>query len=103
MLHSDQGRQYASLKFRQRLWRNRMTQSISRRGHCWENAFMERLFRSLKSEWTSALGYRNLPKPREDVGSYLMDNYNRQRPHTFNLDLSPVAVEENLKLLPGIS
>ena len=34
MFHSDQGSQYASRKFRQRLWRYRMTQSMSRRGNC---------------------------------------------------------------------
>jgi len=36
MFHSDQGSQYASRKFRQRLWRYRVTQSMSRRGNCWE-------------------------------------------------------------------
>ncbi len=51
MFHSDQGGQYASRKFRQRLWRYRIEQSMSRRGNCWDNAPMERLFRSLKSEW----------------------------------------------------
>lgn len=51
LFHSDQGSQYASRKFRQRLWRYRITQSMSRRGNCWDNAPMERLFRSLKTEW----------------------------------------------------
>ncbi len=103
MFHSDQGSQYASRKFRQRLWRYRMTQSMSRRGNCWDNAPMERLFRSLKSEWIPALGYRNLPEAKRDVGGYLMDYYNRQRPHAFNGGISPVAAEENLKILSGIS
>ena len=64
---------------------------------------MERLFRSLKSEWIPVLGYRNLPEARKDVGGYLMDYYNRQRPHAFNDGISPVAAEENLKVLSGIS
>ncbi len=64
---------------------------------------MERLFRSLKSEWIPALGYRNLPEAKKDVGGYLMDYYNRQRPHTFNDGISPVAAEESLKTLSGIS
>ena len=34
MFHSDQGSQYASRLFRQRLWRYRMVQSMSRRGNC---------------------------------------------------------------------
>jgi len=95
--------QYASRKFRQRLWRYRVTQSMSRRGNCWDSAPMARLFRGLKSEWIPPLGYRNLPEAQRDVGGYLMGYYNRQRPHTFNSGLSPVASEENLKILSGIS
>ncbi len=64
---------------------------------------MERLFRSLKSEWIPALGYRNLPEARKDVSGYLMGYYNQQRPHSFNDGMPPVVAEENLKLLFGIS
>ena len=51
LFHSDRGSQYGSRQFRQRLWRYRMCQSMSRRGNCWDNAPMERVFRSLKTEW----------------------------------------------------
>ncbi|MBD3755972.1 MAG: DDE-type integrase/transposase/recombinase [Gammaproteobacteria bacterium] len=34
MFHSDQGVQYSSLKYRQRLWRYQIEQSMSRRGNC---------------------------------------------------------------------
>ncbi len=44
MFHSDQGSQYASRQFRRMLWRYRTVQSTSRRGNCWDNAPMERLF-----------------------------------------------------------
>ena len=103
MFHSDQGSQYASRKFRQRLWRYRMIQSMSRRGNCWDNAPMERLFRSLKTEWVPAMGYRNLPEAKKDIADYLMDYYNWQRPHSFNGGMSPVVTEEKLKILSGIS
>ncbi|HDO1372727.1 TPA: DDE-type integrase/transposase/recombinase, partial [Aeromonas veronii] len=33
LFHSDQGSQYGGRAFRQRLWRYRMTQSMSRRGN----------------------------------------------------------------------
>ena len=103
MFHSDQGCQYSSLRFRQRLWRYRMEQSMSRRGNCWDNAPMERLFRSLKSEWMPSLGYQSTLEARKDIGSYLMDYYNDRRPHTVNDGLSPVAAEEKLNLLSGMS
>jgi putative transposase len=55
LFHSDQGSQYTSLRFRQRLWRYHIKQSMSRRGNCLDNAPVERVFRSLKSEWTPTL------------------------------------------------
>lgn len=103
MFHSDQGSQYASKKFRQRLWRYRMVQSMSRRGNCWDNAPMERLFRSLKTEWMPAFGYHSLPAARKDISSYLMGYYNQDRPHTFNGGLPPTELEEKLKNVSGIS
>jgi len=60
LFHSDQGSHYTSLRFRQHIWRYRMQQSMSRRGNCWDNAPMERFFRSLKSEWVPKMGYRSI-------------------------------------------
>lgn len=37
MFNSDQGCHYTSKKYRQLLWRYRITQSMSRRGNCWDN------------------------------------------------------------------
>ena len=103
LFHSDQGCQYTSLKFRQRLWRYRMEQSMSRRGNCWDNSPMERLFRSLKTEWVPETGYPSLLVAKMDIGRYLMDYYNRQRPHQANGGISPLAAEEKLKTVSGIS
>lgn len=103
MFHSDQGSQYSSLRFRQRLWRYRFEQSMSRRGNCWDNAPMERLFRSLKTEWIPNTGYRSITEATMDIGWYLMSFYNQKRPHAANDGLPPVAKEEKLKSLSGIS
>jgi putative transposase len=101
MFHSDQGGQYVSHAFRHRLWRYQIRQSMSRRGNCWDNSPMERMFRSLKSEWIPAGGYRTAQLARHDVTDYLMRYYNQHRPHTYNGGLSPVVAEEKLKLLSG--
>jgi putative transposase len=66
MFHSDQGRQYSSLEYRQFLWQYRMIQSMSGRGKCWDNAPMERVFRSLKSEWVPEFGYQNLDQAMKE-------------------------------------
>ncbi|MFV8449445.1 IS3 family transposase [Vibrio campbellii] len=102
MFHSDQGSQYSSRKYRQRLWRYRITQSMSRRGNCWDNAPMERLFRSLKTEWIPATGYFTQTQARRDISHYLMSYYNRLRPHQVNDGLSPVDAENRLKSVSGI-
>jgi putative transposase len=101
MFHSDQGSQYVSRHFRQRLWRYRMTQSMSRRGNCWDNAPMERVFRSLKTEWVPALGYPDLSDASKDLSYYLMDYYNWIRPHSFNEGVPPAKAETLSKSLSG--
>ncbi|RPO10346.1 IS3 family transposase, partial [Pseudomonas aeruginosa] len=94
LFHSDQGSQYASRLFRQRLWRYRMQQSMSRRGNCWDNSPMERLFRSLKSEWVPSTGYLTAQEAQRDISHYLMHRYNWIRPHQFNDGLPPAVAEE---------
>jgi len=103
MFHSDQGSQYGSRKFRQRLWYYGMTQSMSRCGNCWDNAPMERLFRSLKSEWIPSFGYASITEASMDISHYLMTYYNRERPHQHNDGIPPAKAEEKLNLLSGNS
>lgn len=100
LFHSDQGSQYASRSFRQRLWRYRMTQSMSRRGNCHDNAPMERLFRSLKTEWVPATGYLNQAMAEQDIGRYLT-RYNWIRPHQHNGFVPPAVAEEQLNSVSG--
>ncbi|KAA1151069.1 IS3 family transposase, partial [Pseudoalteromonas fuliginea] len=71
MFHSDQGSHYTSLKYRQRLWRYKITQSMSRRGNCWDNAPMERFFRSFKTEWMPKIGYGNFIDAKYSVSDYI--------------------------------
>lgn len=101
MFHSDQGCQYSSTAYQQQLWRKRITQSMSRRGNCWDNAPMERLFRSYKSEWMPKYGYRHIDDATKDIGYYLMSYYNQQRPHHHNNGLPPELAEKRLNKLSG--
>ena len=103
LFHSDQGSQYGSRAFRQRLWRYRMTQSMSRRGNCWDNVPMERLFRSLKTEWIPAMGYMSLREAKGDISCYLMDYYNWRRPHRHNDGIPPAKAEDQPNQASGLS
>ena len=93
MFHSDQGCHYTSLAYRQKLWQYGMKQSMSRRGNCWDNAPMERFFRSLKTEWIPSVGYQNVDHAKEDVLKYVASHYNHVRPHSYNGYKSPVRME----------
>ncbi|WP_081004488.1 IS3-like element ISPsy24 family transposase, partial [Pseudomonas amygdali] len=103
LFHSDQGAQYGSRQFRQRLWRYRIRQSMSRRGNCWDNAPMERVFRSLKTEWIPTVGYMTAQEAQRDISHYLMHRYNWIRPHQFNNGLAPAQSEKRLNVVSGIS
>ena len=89
MFHSDQGCHYTSVSFRQQLWRYQIKQSMSRRGNCWDNAPMERFFRSLKTENMPKKGYENKTVADDCVRDYIYKYYNSVRPHSHNLGLSP--------------
>ncbi|WP_339428857.1 IS3 family transposase [Pseudomonas taetrolens] len=103
LFHSDQGSQYGSRHFRQRLWRYRISQSMSRRGNCYDNSPMERVFRSLKTEWIPSVGYMSVQQAQRDISHYLMHRYNWIRPHTFNGGLAPAQAEKKLNVVSGIS
>jgi putative transposase len=62
---------------------------------------MERVFRSLKSEWMPSTGYHSINEAKRDVGFYLMNYYNWERPHQFNSGLPPARVEELAKKVSG--
>ena len=58
--HSDRGVQYASLEFRSQLALSGITQSRSRKGNCYDNAFMESFWATFKSD---CLYDRPIPAP----------------------------------------
>ncbi len=94
MFHSDQGCHYTSRKFRQQLWRYQIKQSMSRRGNCWDNAPMERFFRSLKSEWIPSTGYDSFAEAKHEIIDYIIGYYSQVRPHRHNDGLAPNVAEE---------
>ena len=94
MFHSDQGSHYTSLKFRRVIWRYQMTQSMSRRGNCWDNSPMERFFRSLKTEWVPPTGYRSFAEAKQSITDYILGYYSCLRPHQHNDKLAPNIAEQ---------
>lgn len=57
---------------------------------------MERLFKSLESEWIPTLGYCSLIEAQRDIEMHLMEHYNRRGPHTVSDGKAPAISEEEL-------
>lgn len=76
LVHSDQGSQYGSRHFRQRLWRYRISQSMSLWGNRYDSSPMERVFRSLKTEWIPSMGYMLAQQAQLDTASLQGANIN---------------------------
>lgn len=93
MFHSDQGSTYTSQAFRQLLTSYQIKQSVSRKGNCWDNSPMERFFRSYKTEWMPNKGYLSGEHAKHDITCYILDYYNKVRPHTHNNGLPPNQIE----------
>jgi transposase InsO family protein len=80
--HSDRGVQYAAGPYRDVLERHGITQSMSRRGNCLDNAPMESFFASLKKEHVHQARFRTREAAKAAVFDYIEVFYNRQRLHS---------------------
>lgn len=87
--HSDRGVQYASQRYQAQLAAWGMVCSMSRKGNCWDNAVVERFFRSLKVERVGHQHYRARSAARADVLDYIAMFYNSHRLHSYLGNRSP--------------
>ena len=80
IFNSDQGSQFTSQEFTQRLQQREVQISMDGRGRAMDNIFVERLWRSVKYEEVYLKDYRNVPEAMVSLGNYFRF-YNRERPH----------------------
>lgn len=78
ILHSDQGWQYQMRKYQDLLKSNRITQSMSRKGNCLDNAIIENFFGTLKSELFYLNEYESTDQLKKDIKEYIC-YYNKKR------------------------
>ena len=94
--HTDRGSQYASYSHKSLLQQYGITQSMSRKGNCWDNAVAESFFHTLKTELIYHQTYETKAEANQAIFEYIEVYYNRQRSHSANNYLSPVEFESNM-------
>jgi putative transposase len=91
--HSDQGVQYASSAYVERLERAGAKISMAAVGNPYENAKAESFFRTLKLEEVYLKDYRDFDEAHENIGWFIEEVYNQKRLHSSLRYLPPVEFE----------
>lgn len=94
IFHSDRGIQYACKEFTDLLKDNHLvTQSMSRKANCWDNAVAESFFKTLKTECVYHQQYNTIIEAELSVFEYIEIWYNRKRIHSSLGYRTPVEFE----------
>jgi len=96
IVHSDQGRQFASAAYRDVLTQHGLSASMSRKGNCYDNAFIESFFSTLKYELVYHHRFASLAQARTAIFDYLETFYNRTRLHSSLAYQTPISFESQL-------
>ncbi len=89
--HTDRGGQYAGAQYRKMLERARMSQSMSRANDCYDNAFMESCFGTIKTE-LEMKPYANQRTAHREISEFIR-YYNTRRIHSSLGYMSPEQFE----------
>lgn len=78
MIHSDQGWHYQMSPYQHTLKEHGITQSMSRKGNCYDNAVIESFFGILKSEFLYTQEFESIEHFKEELDQYIT-YYNNDR------------------------
>jgi putative transposase len=97
IFHSDRSVQCASNKMTNLFYFNsKITQSMSRKGNCWDNAVAESFFKTIKHEWMYRFKFTSYTQLYESIEDYI-DWYNTEILHSALGYLTPLEMELKLK------
>ena len=89
ILHSDQGWHYQMNQYRHALKQKNITQSMSRKGNCYDNAVIENFFGIMKSEFLYLNEFESIDHFKQELEEY-MDYYNNKRIKAKLKGMSPI-------------
>jgi putative transposase len=81
IFNTDQGSQFTSNAFTERLKEEGIRISMDGKGRWRDNVFVERIWRSIKYEEVYLHAYTSVSEARQSIGRYV-DFYNTIRPHS---------------------
>lgn len=93
IFHSDRGIQYAGRKFHKYAALYGVTQSMSRKGNCWDNSCAESFFRSIKTEFINKRRFLSMWDAKMSIFEYIESFYNTRRLHSHLGYKSPLEFE----------
>jgi transposase InsO family protein len=96
IIHSDRGAQFASAAYRLILTQQRLLASMSRKGNCYDNAFIESFWSTLKYELVYHHRFSGFAQARTAIFNYIETFYNRIRLHSSLAYQSPINFESQL-------
>ena len=91
--HSDRGSQYACKEYQSLLQEHGILPSMSRKGNCYDNAYVESFFHTLKTELIYGQRYRTRQEAMLSIFEYVEVFYNRKRRHSALGYKSPAEYE----------
>jgi putative transposase len=74
----------------------KITQSMSRKGNCWDNAVAESFFKTIKHEWLNRFKFNSSQQLFESIDDYIQW-YNTKRLHSSFGYLTPLEMEMKLR------
>jgi len=99
--HSDQGVQYASWDYVNRLKEYSINISMSRRGNPYDNAFAESFIKTLKYEEVYLWEYETFDEAHKNIKKFLEVVYNKKRIHSSIGYVTPEEFEKSEEVLNG--
>ena len=92
--HSDRGSQYCSYDYRRLVSDHGLIASMSGRGNCYDNAMVETVFKTIKTELVWRTSYTSRWQATKAIGEYIEGFYNPRRRHSSLGYTSPAAFEQ---------
>ena len=93
--HSDRGSQYCSADYRRLLRDHNLVASMSGRGNCYDNAMVESVFKTIKSELVWRMAFATRDQASKAIGQYIEGFYNPRRRHSSLGYVSPAKFEHD--------